>query len=492
MREENIYRTGIYCRVSSEEKGKKGKYSNSIEAQIQMAEEYAASQKEIHQLQYYIDDGISGRTFSRPGFRKMLADILTGKINMIIVKDFSRLGREYIDTNYYIGKYFPEQSVRVVSLMDHYDSLLDPYDTQVELKTILNEMYVKNLSGKIKAAIRMKRKKGEYTAREAPFGYRKSKEMRNHLEKDSDASEIVRWIFHMYLQGSGYMAIARRLNENRIPSPATYKNGKNTDSGVWTASAIGRILKNRTYTGAVVISKEKQEWFANAHEAVISEEVFEKVQKIRETHQVLSFGKNKRPHKYAGVLFCGKCRNVMRKRYQPDGCRYDGYVCGWHLNMGKRYCNVNFISFSQLDTLVGYALMQQCNRQKEEIDQMKFQSQTENPENGIERVRMQIKSVCEREIRIFESFLDGKLSREAYEKEKEICKKKKKSYEIVWEKQKKDAEQRKIRKEEEIRQIEKIQNGIIPENTTGLQELIDQIFIFPEKKIEIFFQFGNY
>ena len=186
-----MYQAGIYCRISIEEQKKAGEYSNSIHSQIQMAKDYIADHSDVVEVKIYADDGASGSNFERAEFRRMLADIELGIINMVILKDVSRLGREHIDTNYYLGKYFPEKRVRVVSILDHYDSSVATHNELLEIKTLLNDMYLRDTSKKIKTIIQTKRSMGEYTPKEPPFGYVKSKTIRNHLEVDAYAAKVV-------------------------------------------------------------------------------------------------------------------------------------------------------------------------------------------------------------------------------------------------------------------------------------------------------------
>ena len=159
-----MYQAGIYCRVSMEEKKKESEYSNSIHSQIQMARDYIAEWDDMEEKKVYADDGISGSDFERTEFRRMLADIELGMINTVIFKDISRLGREHIDTNYYLGKYFPKKQIRVISILDHYDSEVGIYNEMLEIKTVLDDMYLRDTSRKIRMAIQTKRSMGEYTS----------------------------------------------------------------------------------------------------------------------------------------------------------------------------------------------------------------------------------------------------------------------------------------------------------------------------------------
>ena len=330
-----MYQVGIYCRISVEERKKQRDYSNSIYSQIQMAKDYISEHDDMKETEIYVDEGASGSNFHRTEFRRMLADMERGIINMVMIKDISRLGREHIDTGYYLEKYFPEKGIRVVSLLDHYDSSVCTYDELLEIKILLNDMYLRDTSKKIRAAIQAKRRMGEYTPKEAPFGYWKRKEVRNHLEVDPYAAKIVGRIYGMYLNGSGCTEICRVLNEDHIPSPAKYKKeilksgyAWDVGKGLWTPETVRSILKNPVYTGAVVIRKydkpsyklsyrklippEELELIPDAHEAIISEEDFEQAQQIRKEHRVPCFNKNKEPHKFGGLLFCGKCKTVIK------------------------------------------------------------------------------------------------------------------------------------------------------------------------------------
>ena len=365
-----MYQAGIYCRISIEEQNKEGEYSNSIHSQIQMARDYIAENKDIAEKKVYVDDGASGSNFERTEFRRMLADIELGVINMVIFKDVSRLGREHIDTNYYLGKYFPEKQIRIVSILDNYDSAVGTYDEMLEIKTLLNDMYLRDTSRKIKTTIQTKRSMGEYTPKQPPFGYVKSKTIHNHLEVDPYAAEVVRRIYRMYQNGFGCTVICRTLNEDEIPCPAKYKKEVlktnyvwDSGKGLWTSSTVSGILKNPVYTGAVVIRKyerpsyklkykkaiplEEMELVPDAHEAIISKEEFDRVQQIRKGRRVSYFDKNNEPHKYVGLLFCGKCKTAMRKRYLASHKDYDGYMCGFHQKQGQNYCELNHITFEK-------------------------------------------------------------------------------------------------------------------------------------------------
>lgn len=513
-----MYQAGIYCRVSIEEQNKESEYSNSIHSQIQIAREYITQQSDITEVKVYADDGVSGGNFNRIEFRRMLADIELGVINMVIFKDVSRLGREHIDTNYYLGKYFPEKHIRVISILDNYDSSVSTYDELLEIKTLLNDMYLRDTSRKVKTIIQTKRSMGEYTPKEPPFGYLKSSIIQNHLEVDPYAAEVVRRIFKMYRDGSSVAAIARMLNEEQIPCPAKYKKEVlktgytwNVGKGLWLPATVLGILKNPVYIGAVVIRKherpsyklkykkaiplEDMELVSDSHEAIISKEEFDQVQQIRKSRYVPYFDKNKEPHKYVGLLFCGKCRTAMCKHYLSSQAAYDGYMCGFHKKMGRNYCELNHITYEKLDELVLFAINQQLKQMRMELKSLKSQIGEKKPEldNRIAKLQAKIERNSEYRKRAYEQFMDEVLSKGEYLELKQMY----------------DAENLQHKKElENLHHLEKEQRANMMDTRKLLDhfakrklsvnqltrevlvELIDKIYVYPDQTIDIFFKFA--
>lgn len=514
-----MYQAGIYCRISIEERTKEGKYSNSIHSQIQMARDFIASQNDIKKVKVYADDGASGSNFNRAEFRRMLTDIELGIINMVILKDVSRLGREHIDTNYYLWKYFPERKIRVVSLLDHYDSAVSTYDELLEIKTLLNDMYLRDTSKKIKTTIQAKRTMGEYTPKEPPFGYVKSKTAHNHLEVDAYAAEIVIRIYRMYLSGCGGTVISRILNEEQIPAPAKYKkevlkNGYpwNVGKGLWTPATVREILKNPVYTGAVVLRKfdkpsyklkyrkaiplEELELIPDAHEAIISKEEFARAQQIRKDHRVSYFDKNKEPHKYVGLLFCGKCKTAMRKRYLASRKGYDGYECGFHQKMGRNYCELNHITFEKLDELVAFSINQQIKQIKSELENLKVQIRDQKPklDDRIARLKAKIEKNTEYRKRAYEQFMDDILSKQEYLELKKMYDMENEQFEKELDELKNVEETEMTVMQDTVKWLDHFSRGKITAaqlTREVLVELIDRIYVYPDQQIDIYFKFTS-
>lgn len=283
------YRGALYIRLSREDGGRE---SAGIESQRLLLRNYA-KQQGFSVVEEYVDDGYSGTRYDRPGFRRMLADIEAGRINLVMIKDLSRLGRNYIATGELTEVYFPEHRVRLIAVNDGYDSE-ERYDDMAPFRHVMNEMYARDISRKIRTALRAKAQDGQYIGSFAPYGYRKNAEDKNRLEPDEEAAVWVRRIFYMAAEGRSTKEIAELLNRERVPIPLDYRRRKQGRScgecRPWTPSGLCKILRNPTYLGHTMqgksekislkskrsLPKPREEWVVvrNTHEPLISEEVF--------------------------------------------------------------------------------------------------------------------------------------------------------------------------------------------------------------------------
>lgn len=225
MKQNKLYNTAIYCRLSLDD-GNEGD-SSSIRTQKMMLEKYALEHG-FTIYDYYIDDGYSGLNFERPAFKKMMQDINEGKVNLVITKDLSRLGRNHIQTSYFIEIFFPDNNIRYIAVNDNVDTLYDNNDI-APFKNILNDMYAKDTSRKVKTAKKLLMQKGLYMAAQPPYGYKKDPNDKNHLVIDEEAAKVVRLIFDLALTNVGVVKITRELNKRGIMPPSIYK-ANNGDS----------------------------------------------------------------------------------------------------------------------------------------------------------------------------------------------------------------------------------------------------------------------
>lgn len=329
------YKVGIYIRLSKEDEEKE-KYSESesIQNQRVLLMQYIKENK-LNFVSEYVDDGVSGTSFDRPGFNKMIEDIENEKINMVITKDLSRLGRDYVQTGLYTETYFPEHNVRYIAILDNIDTGLDSANNDIApFKSILNEMYAKDTSKKINSVLQSKRQQGEYLGT-APYGYKKDPDNKYHLIIDEEAAEVVRTIFRKFLEGMGTMQIADYLSEQKIPIPSDYnkrnRGNKSITYGLWAQSTVRFILSNEIYTGTVVQGKRKKVSFKSKkfvdvpeenwirkedmHEAIISKDDFKRVSRLLEETKGSRVVQN--DYLFKSLLKCFDCKGYIGIR-SPD------------------------------------------------------------------------------------------------------------------------------------------------------------------------------
>ena len=364
-----IWRTALYIRLSVEFNGKRG---DSLETQRQIMEAYAALCPDLEIVEVYTDNGITGRTFEREAFQRMLADVEAGKINCIMVKDFSRLGRNTIDTGYYIEKYFPLHGVRFIAVNDQFDSEDSENSGNhliVPLKNMINEAYAADISKKVRAQQNQAMRDGEFVGARPPYGYRKDPDNCHRLLVNEDTAPIVRQIFQWTVDGVALNVIVKRLNEQGVMTPGYYlasigliTSKKLMGSGKWQTWTVGKILADEVYTGDMVQGKHtnvghKQivtkpvDWIVvrNTHEPLVSREVFAKAQAVREQMASKYTRTMKVPYSeniLRGRVFCAHCgKNLHRQRSHG---RYF-YRCISNDRMGEGSCTGGIIHLPEPD-----------------------------------------------------------------------------------------------------------------------------------------------
>ena len=246
------FRVGMYIRLSREDGDKLE--STSITNQRDILTRYISENEKLTLIKEYVDDGYTGTNFDRPGFQNLIEDIENNVIDMVITKDMSRLGRDYIQTGYYMQKYFPDKRVRYVSILDNIDTLEDEGMSDIApFKAVLNDMYAKDISNKIKSVLHEKKKNGQFVGTTAPYGYEKDPENKYQLIVIQKESEVVKKIFELYLQGNGLTKIAKILTEEEVPVPILSRNNANGRKTAlyycWKQTTISRILRNPVYIG---------------------------------------------------------------------------------------------------------------------------------------------------------------------------------------------------------------------------------------------------
>ena len=299
------WNVAAYLRLSSDD-GDKAE-SNSIGNQRSIINQYIKQNKEFKNVEYYIDDGYSGTSFDRPDFKRMLSDIENKKIDCIIVKDLSRLGRNYIEVGNYIEQIFPNYGIRFIAINDNVDSYKDPKSVNnviVPFKNLMNDEYARDISNKVRSVLDNKKAKGQFIGSFAPYGYVRDSKNKYKFVVDKEAAKVVKKIFNMALNGKSKKDIAIELNSLGISTPRVHKFESGTikkceikeSTKRWDSKKIDEILKNRTYTGDLVQGVRKKvshkihknrrvdndEWMIvpNHHKEIISIEEFNKVQEL--------------------------------------------------------------------------------------------------------------------------------------------------------------------------------------------------------------------
>ena len=320
-----------------------------------------------------------------------------GKVNLVITKDLSRLGRDYIETGYYLEKFFPTHRVRYIAVNDGIDTFSKNSNNDMSpFMSVVNDMYAKDISKKVRTAKKTKAEKGEFIGAFAPYGYKKHPNDITKLIIDDEVVDVVKYIFSEYNNGGGLAYIARRLNEKNIECPSVYKQRTckfhcKTLTGLWGHATIRKILTNRVYIGELIqrkgemvsykvkkyISLPESEYIVkkNAHEAIISEEEFNLAQDILKTKAHKQHNKQCQEHLLSGLLYCPRCHNKYKYQRQ-QGLKDDMVaICSVYNRYGKEYCSRVAIRESVLDRAVIDDLKAMA---KEKLDRQNKQRAKEN------------------------------------------------------------------------------------------------------------------
>ena len=432
--------TALYPRLSHEDE-LQGE-SNSISNQKRILEAFA-KQNGFTNLRWYTDDGYSGANFQRPGFQAMLADIEAGKVGTVIVKDMSRLGRNYLQVGMYTEMIFPQKGVRFIAINDGVDSAQGENDF-APLRNIFNEWLVRDTSKKIKAVKRSKGMSGKPITSKPVYGYLMDED--ENFIIDEEAAPVVRQIYSLCLAGNGPTKIARMLTEQQIPTPGTLEYRRTGSTRryhpgyecKWATNTVVHLLENREYTGCLVNFKtekpsyklkhsienppEKQAVFENHHEPIIDRETWERVQELRK--------QRKRPNRYdevglfSGILFCADCGSVMyQQRYQTDKRKQDCYICGSYKKRTAD-CTAHFIRtdlltagvLSNLRKVTSYAAKHEARFMKLLIEQNEDGDRRRNAakKKELEAAEKRIAELSAIFKRLYEDSVTGRISDERF------------------------------------------------------------------------------
>jgi len=526
---QKIYKAAIYVRLSKEDgdvSSTSKSESDSISNQKDLIRDFLKDRPDIEIVSERIDDGYSGVNFQRPAFQLMLEDIRQGKVDCVVVKDLSRFGRNYIESGRYIEQLFPMLGVRFIAITDNYDSIAGRSQTDeiiIPFKNLTNDAYCRDISIKIRSHLDTKRRKGEFIASFTIYGYKKSPQDKNRIIVDDYAAGVVKNIFSWKIGGMSQQGIADKLNDTGILSPAEYKKScginyhahfQTGSKALWSAVAVTRILANECYTGTLIqgkyttpnykvkktVNKSEEEWvrICDAFEAIITKEEFELVQRLLKRDTRVAPNRES-VYLFSGIAVCGDCgRQMSRKVSTVAGKKYVYYMCSANKKEGQ--CSGHRIRESKLEEAVTCYLncyIDQLADMKailEYIETLPLQGyDIKRLETRIEQLEKEAKK-CERlKIAAYEDMDDGVVSKDEYISLKQEFDSRKKNalssiaqinLEIGRIMQREGKHHEWIETFLKKRGIEKlIRNAAV--------ELIEQIRIYEDKRIEVRFRYAD-
>ena len=513
-----IYNVGIYIRLSREDDDKV-MMSESITNQKSLLLQYV-KENNLRVYDIYIDDGYSGTNFERPDFNRLLNDIELGRVNMVITKDMSRLGRDYIGTGNLIEKYFPEHNVRYIAVTDNIDTFLDSSNNDIApFKAIMNDFYAKDISKKIKSSLKAKMKDGKYVGGRAPFGYTKDKDNKNQLIVDSEQAIIVRRIFDMALDGLSFFKIAKQLTNERIKTPAGYysfewKSNYNFKYGQWHSKTIRDILTNRMYIGDMVQNRRSKVNYKvkkviknnpkdyiiveNTHEPIINKDTFYAVQKIIPKN--VGRNEKKENHLLDGLLYCGDCghRISVQARRKKDNKAYT--LCNYYRTYMKEHlCTAHSNNYDKLEEEIINNLRRVCLKYLDKTkvkDSVINNYNNKNKDNSLKEIEIlskDINQINDNLDNIYIDKLNKKINEDQFNRVKsklelELDRKITRLNEI------KDLSVSEVNEDKNKKKIENYINKFLSmknPNRELIVNLIDRIDIYEDKRIDVKLSFNN-
>ncbi len=524
------YMAAVYLRLSKEDEDLSLRSdkteSNSIANQKALILKELYSMPDVTLYDIYIDDGYTGLNFDRPEFRRMCNDIYDGNVNMVIVKDLSRLGRDYIDSGRYVQKIFPFLKVRFVSVLDQFDSLTasqSDVHLLIPVKNFVNDNYSRDISGKVRSHQKVMRENGLYTGAYVAYGYKKSESNKNRIVPDEYAANIVRRIFAWKLEGMNAGGIAEKLNQLGVTAPSEYKRllGINYKTGFqkkskaqWTAVTVTRILKNRIYIGVLeqgkrekvnyklerIVQKPETEWdiAEDNHEPIVSRTDFENVSRL------LCLDTRKAPsgeslYLFSGILFCGECgRTMVRRRNTYKDTSYVYYICSSY-NKGKG-CTRHSIEENKVKEIVLASIRRHVEQVvepdsiQEVLDSVEVTCEDIIANDREILMKYEELSQCGKmELSLRQDFLDGIISKEEYQQFAKIYSDRGAAAKKAAKKLKQEMDaafQKRIHTKEWIgkfarnRNIEELNRGMV-------LLLIDKIMIHEDCRMEVIFKYED-
>ena len=445
MQSDNLGITAIYCRLSRDD-GTDSE-SNSIANQKRLLSQKAKELK-LTNTKFYVDDGYTGTNFNRPGFQAMLEDIEMGYITTVMVKDLSRLGRDYVSVGHYTDNFFPEHNIRFIAVNDMVDSN-DGENEIAPFKNIMNEMYARDISRKVRSSHRIRGNMGEPLS-QPPYGYMKSPENKKKWIVDTEAAEVVKSIFMMCIEGKGNETIARILQENKVMIPMAYWQSKGLDRGgkktqpnpyKWCKTTIGKILEQQEYCGDVInfktysksfknkkrILNPEENWkvFKGVHEPIIDRDTFETVQKMKaKAKRRAPNPKHAEKNMFCGLLYCADCGSPLWFNVNHPNTDIKYFMCSNYKGRRGTCEGTHYVRADSMEQIVmlelrnlanflaedeqAFADILEAKTNKNILNQQKFL------ESSIDKATARTKEVAVMYEKLFEKHINGVVNEESF------------------------------------------------------------------------------
>ena len=519
----HLYRTGIYIRLSKEDKNKQ--YQREPESES-VRNQRSLLLSELKRYGFvlteeYVDDGWSGTTFDdRPAFNRMIADIESGKINCVMIKDLSRLGRDYIQSGNYLENYFPLKKVRFIAINDGVDTFLDSANNDiVPFKSLFNDMMSKDASKKTRSILKDKKEKGKFIGSSPSYGYMRNPLDKGHLIPNPEIAPIVKRIFTEVSAGVRVSDVIEKLNIEGIKTPSAYKGLKKSsrqiNGDIWTISCINKILKNRMYTGDMIqnvqaklnykskkrITLPKSQWIIleNTHEPLVSREIFEKIQNTPSRTRITKRGREKRL--LEGLVYCKECGNAISVGYRKNRNYWTMNCNKYSRSPRQKLCTPHFFPYNVFEEKIMSKVINTCTKYLSGLDISKLTESVikddhiediSNKEEEVKALKGNIADLQRKIDKLYEDKFNNIISTETYirlskdtEDKIKLCH----SRIIELESEKEAEPLNKFNVKELEKQIKKLINIKKPTRDL-LSALIEKIEVDDEKNVEIIYNFS--
>ena len=513
----DYYKAGIYIRLSEADEGKS--YESESESVLNQRNVLMnfIKEKGFIFVDEYVDDGYSGTTFDRPGFQRLIEDIKAKRINLVVVKDLSRLGRDHILTGYYVETFFPENGIRFISMLEGYDNAINQASNDSATWLFAcNDYYSKQNSIKIRNVLNDKRRNGKFIGSAPSYGYLRDPNDKGHLIPDPEYAWVVKKIFDMAYNGVGLSEITTYLNDNNIKTPSSLKrknpNSKAKYNSVWTISSVKKILKNQMYVGDMVQSVQtkvsyksekkkslpKSNWdiVKNTHEPLVDRYIFESVQNnIKRTTKTTITKREKRL--FENLLYCKECGNTLTISYRKNHDYWTINCNRYSRDPKRRMCEPHFSPYDKLEKALLEVIINTCKKYLYKLDVLEISksiNKKDNSEvnNNINDLKKQEKALISKLDMLYQDKFNGIVSEEMYlrisrETENSLVRIREKIQSLQDAKNDKKINKNELKNyEDKIRELIDIDN----QSRELIGALIYKIIIDKDRNIEIIYKFS--